>query len=183
MLIKAGIAAVITLAIIATSLQISLPPRPRVLYNPSPSAPMGWYRLAPQTTLNTGDRVAAFAPDWARKLADARGYLPFKYPLIKSVMAVSGEKVCYHTHSVSVPNGVVIPLLVRDRSGRDMPKRFSGCLTLEDGDIWIASPDVQTGFDSRYFGQVSQENVLGKVVYLGNIKDPKTRKIQGFKGE
>ena len=36
----------ITLLIVATGTEISFPPKPKLLYNPSASAPIGWYKLA-----------------------------------------------------------------------------------------------------------------------------------------
>jgi len=77
MLIKASIGAVITAAIVGTTLQIALPPRPKILYNPSSSAPIGWYQLTDNYAPKRNDLVAAYAPDWARKLADERSYLPY----------------------------------------------------------------------------------------------------------
>ena len=67
MLFKGLIAGVITLAIIGTAGQIIFPPKPVLLYNPSESAAVGWYRVRPN--------------EWARILADERGYLPYDYPL------------------------------------------------------------------------------------------------------
>jgi len=118
MLIKAGIGVVITLALVGTTLQVTMPPRPKVLFNPSSSAPIGWYQVTDNPFPKTHDLIAAYAPEWARRLADERSYLPYDYPLIKSVLAVEGDEVCYHIDRVSVPNGADIPLLARDRLGR-----------------------------------------------------------------
>jgi len=168
MLVKAVIGGVITLAVVTTTVQIKFPPKPRVFYNPSPSADIGWYKLEADIIPQIGSQVAAFAPEWARELADERDYLPYDYPLIKSVMAGSGDEICYHKTGVSVPNGSVIPLLVRDRLGREMPAQSVGCIRLKSGEYFLASPDVQSGFDSRYFGPVTSQNILGEVKYLGN---------------
>ncbi len=176
MLIKASISIVMTLAVVGTTLQITLPPRPKILYNPSSSAQIGWYQVTDNNSPKRHDLIAAYAPDWARKLADERAYLPYDYPLIKSVLAVEGDEVCYHIDRVSVPNGADMPLLARDRLGREMPRKFIGCLILGAGEVWIASPDVQTGFDSRYFGPIDQTMIVGGVEYLGNGKVPKPRK-------
>jgi len=105
MLIKAGIGVVITLALVGTTLQVTMPPRPKVLFNPSSSAPIGWYQVTDNPFPKTHDLIAAYAPEWARRLADERSYLPYDYPLIKSVLAVEGDEVCYHIDRVSVPNG------------------------------------------------------------------------------
>jgi len=103
MLFKAGIAGVMTLAVIATGSQIIFPPSPVLFYNPSYSAKVGWYRLKPNEPVLLGSQVAAYAPEWARRFADERGYLPYDYPLIKTVWAVHGDEVCYNNQSVRCP--------------------------------------------------------------------------------
>jgi len=103
MLGKALIAGVITLAIIGTSGQMLFPPKPVLFYNPSYSAPVGWYKLRVNEPIVTGAQVAAYAPEWARIMADERGYLPYDYPLIKTVWAVYGDEVCYNNGSLRVP--------------------------------------------------------------------------------
>lgn len=181
MLGKFIIGGIITAAIIGTTRQIVLPPRPVLLYNPSNSAAIGWYKLTKEETLKLGDQVAAYAPEWARKLADERGYLPYDYPLIKTVWAVEGDKVCYRKSSVNVPKYSDIPRLERDILGRDMPLK-SGCHLLKSGEFMLLSPDVQAGFDSRYFGPVGHENIIGHVEYLGNSKNLKMPKRLGLVG-
>ncbi|WP_416877552.1 S26 family signal peptidase [Litorimonas sp.] len=184
MLFKSLIAGVMTLAIIGTAGQIIFSPKPVLLYNPSESAAVGWYRLRPDETVILGAQVAAYAPKWARKLADERGYLPYDYPLIKTVWAVHGDEVCYNTQSVSVPKRPDIPVLGQDVLGRDMPQK-SGCIVLGSGEYMLLSPDVQTGFDSRYFGPVRAENILGVVEYLENPKTLKSSEkpdLAGFEG-
>jgi len=119
-------------------------------------------------------------------LADKRGYLPYDYPLIKTVWAVHGDEVCYNNQSVSVPKRPDIPVLGlgQDVLGRDMPQK-SGCIVLGLGEVMLLSPDVQTGFDSRYFGPVRAENILGVVEYLENPKNLKSSEkpdLAGFEG-
>lgn len=184
MLIKSLIAGVMTLAVIGTAGQIIFPPKPVLFYNPSYSAKVGWYRLRPNETVVLGSQVAAYAPEWARRLADERGYLPYGYPLIKTVWAVHGDEVCYNKSSVSVPKRPDIPVLDQDVLGRDMPQK-SGCLVLKSGQYLLMSPDVQTGFDSRYFGPVGFESLLGVVEYIGdseNKKIPQKVDLSGFEG-
>ncbi len=171
MLGKFIIAGVITIAVVATTAEIAFPPKPVIFYNPSPSAQIGFYRLSQHQAPELGDQVAAYAPEWARIMADERGYLPYDYPLIKTVSAAQGDEVCYNKMGVRVPDGSVIPVQVRDRQGREMPVK-SGCAVLKPGEYFLISPDVQAGFDSRYFGPVSTENILGTVIFLGSKKTP-----------
>jgi type IV secretory pathway protease TraF len=172
MLFKATIGLIITAAIVISVRQIIVPPEPRLLYNPSQSAAVGWYRVQPNLTIERGSQVAAYAPEWARRLADERGYLPNDYPLIK---------VCYNSQSVSVPKRPDIPLLGQDALGRVMPQ-MSGCIVLKSEEYLLISPDVQNGFDSRYFGPVGKANIIGRVKFIGSIKNKKSSEIVGFVG-
>ena len=74
---------------------------------------------------------------------------------------------------MSVPKRPDIPVLGQDVLGRDMPQK-SGCIVLKSGEYLLISPDVQTGFDSRYFGPVHSENILGVVEYLEESKNLKS---------
>lgn len=61
----------------------------------------------------------------------------------------------------------------------------SGCVVLKADEYFLISPDVQAGFDSRYFGPVSIENILGRVTFVGNKKTPnlsESSEIVGFEG-
>jgi len=181
MLGKFIIGGIITLAVIGSTGQIIFPPKPVLLYNPSYSAQVGWYKLHQNEPIRLGSEVAAYAPEWARKLADERDYLPYEYPLIKSIWALEGDEVCYNNLSVSVPKRPVITSQAQDVLGRDMPMR-SGCIVLAAGEYLLMSPDVQTGFDSRYFGPVRIENILGAVEFLGNRQNDKIADRGGKQG-
>jgi len=181
MLGKFIISGIITVAVIGTAGQIVFPPKPVLLYNPSYSAKIGWYKLSTDEPPKLGSEVAAYAPEWARKMADERGYLPYDYPLIKTVWAIEGDEVCYHKSWVSVPKRPDIPVQEQDALGREMPVKL-GCVTLKSGEFMLLSPDVQTGFDSRYFGPVGLEKILGTVEYLGNSKNLKFSKKSDFVG-
>ena len=153
----------------ATLFQIVRPSTPRLLYNPSPSAPVGWYKVHTNFELRRDHRVAADLPDDARRLAVARHYLPPDIPLIKSVWAVSGETVCHVGDRVEIDGRPPLIVLSDDRFGRPLPQ-LSGCYRLGSGEVFLVSTDAQTSFDSRYFGPVSVELILGEVEYLGRFR-------------
>jgi len=62
-----------------------------------------------------------------------------------------------------------------------MPQK-SGCRVLKSGEYLIISPDVQTGFDSRYFGPIGSNNIVGVVEYVGDSKNLKSSKSAGLVG-
>jgi len=167
MLAKVLISLIATLAVVATAAEIRFPPKPVLLYNPSESAPIGWYKLDKRTDIKVGDMVAVYAPEWARKLADERRYIPYDNPLIKRVVAIEGDKVCRKNNRISVPNYADTIVYERDSSGRAMPV-WSECRTLQSGEVFVISASDMAGFDSRYFGPVGPDNILGKVKFMGN---------------
>lgn len=139
--------------------------RPLLLLNPTDSAARGLYVLEPADAFTRGDLVAARLPDEAAELAAERGYLPLGLPVIKTVWAADGDHVCAEAGRVSAPDRPDLVALAHDRSGRALPL-WSSCRFLNPGEVFLASDEVSTSFDSRYFGPVDTESVLGRVVLL-----------------
>ena len=75
-------------------------PAIQLVFNPTDSAPRGWYFVTPAARFSVGDYVVAQIPKEIALLAAMRGYLPMTVPLLKQVRAVAGVHVC-------VCNGVV----------------------------------------------------------------------------
>ena len=77
-------------------------PLPRLIYNPSDSVAVGWYRVDPQghgtgslpRPLSVGSIVLTTLPPDAAALAAQRGYLPARVPLLKRVGAVAPQELC-----------------------------------------------------------------------------------------
>ncbi len=165
----------------ASLIQIVRPIVPRLLYNPSPSAPIGWYRLRPGEGVKKDDLVAAHLSAEGAALALERRYLPPNIPLIKTVWAVAGEEVCHTNGQVLMRGRPPLIVLKYDALGRALPSR-SGCYRLANDEVFLASNDVQTSFDSRYFGAVKRDLVLGRVKYLGRLRGREGRLKAGHGG-
>ena len=138
---------------------------PRLLYNPSPSAPVGWYRIDTNASVERDDLVAAFAPDRARGLAAERGYLPWDLPLIKTVWAVGGDEICYVSGTLTAPRRPTLTVLGVDGAGRELPS-LEGCETLGDDEVFLVSRKSAASWDSRYFGPVKRSDVLGRAMFV-----------------
>jgi len=141
---------------------VSVTARPWILYNPSDSAPQGFYILSTMARPETGDLVAAWLPREAQSLAVDRGYLRDGIPVIKTVWAVAGDRVCVENRQLTAPFQPPLIALKTDRAGRSMP-HWNDCRVLRSGELFLASNDVLHSFDGRYFGPVPVENVLGRV--------------------
>ena len=143
-------------------------PMPRLIYNPSDSVAVGWYRVDPlgrsagslPRPLSVDSIVLTTLPPDAAALAAQRGYLPARVPLLKRVGAVAPQEVCTAGGVVridDVPSATVLPA---DRWDRPLPS-WQQCRRLEPGELFLLSVTNPASFDSRYFGPVSASAVIG----------------------
>ena len=78
-------------AALGTSAAIDLPKR--LLWNASASAPIGLYAVQPADDLQVSDLVVIAPPPELTTFLAARGYLPKGVPLLKRVLALTGQTV------------------------------------------------------------------------------------------
>lgn len=157
--------AVIGLAVAALSWTVVTPPAPRLLWNASASAPIGLYRVEPQTMPERGDWVIAWPPIGARSLAASRRYLPTGVPLVKRVAAGIGDTVCATGSAIRI-NGAKVALRRNvDGNGRQLPL-WQGCVRLGQGALFLLTSERPDSFDGRYFGVSKRADVIGKAVLL-----------------
>ncbi|HBX54612.1 S26 family signal peptidase [Pseudomonas sp. UBA2684] len=134
---------------------------PRLVYNASDSVPIGWYRITPTDSLTAGDLVLVHLPPEAMALAAQRGYLPTSVPVLKTVGAVAPQQVCVHETQVRVDGRLVAKRLRWDRQGRALPA-WQACRHLVGDELFLLSTANAESFDSRYFGPVSADAVIGR---------------------
>ncbi len=143
-------------------------PLPRLIYNPSDSVAVGWYRVDPlghdtgslPRPLSVGSIVLTTLPPDAATLAAQRGYLPARVPLLKRVGAVAPQEACTTGGIVrvdGVPSAAVLPA---DPWGGPLPS-WPQCRRLRPGELFLLSVTNPASFDSRYFGPVSAAAVIG----------------------
>ncbi|MBH1578431.1 S26 family signal peptidase [Stenotrophomonas maltophilia] len=164
-LVLAGFAAV---GLAALAWAAFVQPLPRLIYNPSDSVPVGWYRVDPiqhragslARSLSVGSIVLTQLPADGAALAAQRGYLPAHVPLLKRVGAVAPQHVCIVAGQVRIDGVPVAAALPADRLGRPLPS-LQLCRRLEPGELFLLSVTNPASFDSRYFGPVSASAVIG----------------------
>ena len=148
-------------ATIALSATLALQPRPHFVWNGSPSAATGLYRVYPGTPPARGDMVIAWVPSEARGLAARRHYLPANIPLVKRVAAVAGDTVCAVGPVLSVNGNRVAERRRFDTAHRRLPW-WEGCATLGKGELFLLMTDAPDSFDGRYFGPTRAADVVGR---------------------
>ena len=164
-LVLAGFAAV---GLAALAWAAFVQPLPRLIYNPSDSVPVGWYRVQPldhraaslPRPLSVGSIVLTRLPADAAALAAQRGYLPTRVSLLKRVGAVVPQHVCIVAGQVRIDGVPAAAALPTDRLGRPLPS-LQLCRRLEPGELFLLSVTNPASFDSRYFGPVSASAVIG----------------------
>ena len=158
-------AALLGAGIACLGLTIALPPLPRLVWNASPSAPIGLYAVSPGAALRRGDMVIAWPPSEARQLAARRHYLPSNVPLVKRIAGIAGDTICAVDRVVRVNGLPVAARRVADTAGRPLPA-WQGCVRLGPGMLFLLMSETPDSFDGRYFGPTLAQDVIGKATPL-----------------
>ena len=138
-------------------------PTPKIIYNPSSSAPRGWYMVKVPAELSRGDFALVKLPASIARFADQRGYLPMTVPLLKRVGAVAGDRVC-ETQGLVYINGVpAAQSLERDGAGR-LLVTWSDCRRLKVLEVFLLGTSSTASFDSRYYGPITVDFVIGVAI-------------------
>ena len=149
------------LACVAAGLMLcTFPPRrssPLVLYNRTPSLPTGFYVYCGGPA-HRGDVVAFALPRSAWPYARLRGEAT-DLRLLKHVLAAGGDFVSTRGGEFRV-NGVCVgPIAPVDAAGRPL-RRWSAARVLSEDELLVGST-YDRSFDSRYFGPIHTDQVLG----------------------
>jgi conjugative transfer signal peptidase TraF len=153
------------LAVVALGAAAARPSRPLLLWNASPSSPVGLYWVSSAGHVKVGDRVVARLPEGSRRLAASRHYLPRGVPAVKLVAAGPGDRICVAGRAILVNGRIAAVRRARDPSGRPMPG-WSGCRALARGEVFLLSPSSPDAFDGRYFGASRTSDLIGTATLL-----------------
>lgn len=133
------------------------------LWNASPSAPIGLYRLQSIDNLEPRDLVAVAAPDPIAAFIAERGYLPPDIPLLKHVAGLPGQIVCRLGRSITVDGVAVGEAQHTDSRRRPMPV-WQGCRRITANDVFLMNPDAENSLDGRYFGPIPRNALLAEAI-------------------
>lgn len=162
---RAPLLAASLLAILGLGVPELATPLPRLVYNASASAPLGFYRVYASDPIGKGDLVLAHLPEPAARFAADRRYLPPSVPVVKRVAALAGDLVCANSGVVVINDRVAADTLLIDREGRPLPA-WEGCRVLAPGEVFLLMENVPASFDGRYFGPISSAAVIGRLMPL-----------------
>jgi conjugative transfer signal peptidase TraF len=151
------VAAVIAIALLLAPAVAT--PTPLLVWNASPSVPIGLYAVA-RIFPHPGDLAVVRLPADMALLAASRTYLPQSAYLLKPVVAAAGDEVCRHSDRIFVNGRLMALARWADRIGRSLPV-WQGCHTLAAHEFFLIA-DHPDSFDSRYFGPLAHEHIVGR---------------------
>ena len=138
---------------------------PRLIWNASASAPVGFYTVAPESTYIVPDLVVVAPPEPLARFMVERGYVGRDVPLLKHVLGLPGQQVCRLRSTITVDGVEMGAALDHDRLGRDLPV-WQGCKTIAQDEIFLMNWEVRDSLDGRYFGPIPASSIIGRALPL-----------------
>ena len=137
----------------------SSPTSPPLILNETASMAKGVYARAGDTqNLRRGDIIAIqMNPASKDYLSGTLGY-PDSTLLIKRVAGMEGDVFCRNGTVVTVGIARVLAAFT-DAKGNDLPS-YDGCWRLSADQVFLLGDDPRS-FDSRYFGPVAKNQLIG----------------------
>ena len=167
---RAGLIIATALATIGVGYPGLTPMPVKLIWNASASAPVGFYSVDFEGPFEVTDLVAVDAPEPLATFLAERGYLPKGVPLLKRVLAVTGQSVCRTGRTITVDGIAAGIALERDRAGRNLPV-WHGCQRIQTGEIFLMNWQVRDSLDGRYFGATSTDHIIGRALPLWTDED------------
>jgi len=160
-----------SIAIVMQAFSMGAKPVPRLLWNASESVPIGFYGVEPVDQLAVTNLVVALPPNSLATFLDERGYVPLGVPLIKRILALSGQSVCRNELVISVDGVTMGMALAHDRQGRPLPV-WHGCRAIAQGEVFLMNWDEPASFDGRYLGPIPLHAIIGRAKPLWTLNKP-----------
>lgn len=129
-----------------------------VLYNATPSMPVGFY-LRTSDSIERGAIVTVRAADVAPGYAAQRNFADEGDRFLKRVAGAAGDEVCAARAAVTLNGARVAQRQARDSAGRPLPT-WEGCVTLDEAQVFLLG-DTPDSFDGRYWGPTPVERIEG----------------------
>lgn len=151
-------AALVAAAALTFAVGLGLHPRDLVLYNHSPSLPVGVY-VRSDRAVGRGAIVTVRAREVAPDYAATRRFDGARDRFIKRVAAQAGDRVCAEGEHMFLAGSRPLHRFTRDSVGRTLPA-WTGCRTLQRDELLLLG-DTEDSFDGRYWGPVSVSQIEG----------------------
>jgi conjugative transfer signal peptidase TraF len=130
----------------------------RILFNHSPSVPVGLYLRIDEAPAR-GRFVTVRALHVAPAAARVRGFDGARDRFLKRVAAEGGDRVCAEGEALVINDAPPLPRRAHDSLGAPIPA-WSGCRVLGIGEYLLLG-DTPDSFDGRYWGSVTSDQIEG----------------------
>jgi len=134
-----------------------------LIWNASASLPKGFYLILSDDNIRHGQIAVVNPPPALARWMAQRRYLPAGVPLLKTVAATSGNRVCRVGNVISFRSQNIATAKTSDRMGRPLPV-WQGCKRIGDDELFLINDHHADSLDSRYFGPLPAKNILGRAV-------------------
>jgi len=139
-------------------------PYPPVIYNATDSLPHGFYLVRPGRVYHKGQLVVCEVPEHVRALVVSRQWLKEDGLFIKTIVGIPGDTARVRKGQFVVNDTDFGPVHKYDSQGGKLPAYVYDACSV-NGYI-LAAPGKERSFDSRYFGPVRPELILGEAIPL-----------------
>jgi conjugative transfer signal peptidase TraF len=167
---RSRILAVMALAVIGFVSTSAVETPPKLVWNATASAPIGFYTIEPADRIEVPELVAVMPSEALARFMVARGYVGHGVPLLKRVVGLPGQRLCRTGGTITVDNVEMGDAFERDRLGRDLPV-WQGCRIIADGELFLMNWDVPDSLDGRYVGPIPATSVIGRALPLWTDED------------
>jgi conjugative transfer signal peptidase TraF len=137
------------------------PIAPRFIWNASASVPIGLYAIRPTGALHVTELVVVQPPSALATLLDDRHYLAKGVPMLKRILALSGQTVCRTERTITVDGVAIGEALDRDSRGRPLPV-WRGCRVVASDEVFLMNWQSRDSLDGRYFGPLPASTIVGR---------------------
>ena len=141
----------------------------RLTLQSSDSMPKGLYEVTvaslKEKQLTRGETVVFLPPVKILPFLQTRHWVSSHDWMMKKIMGIPGDKVCLKNHLVWINKYPLGPILDEDHQHRVLP-HLKFCRTLSQDEYFVMSTYIERSFDSRYFGPISGDSIIGKALPL-----------------
>ena len=137
---------------------------PVLLVNLTPSIPKGFYYISTEKKPKKGDFVAFHLPKKIRESLGGRSWLHPTYPFIKKIGAISKDLICREGNEITINTTQLFLASKKDSQELGLPT-WSGCVEIK-ADFFLPIGQHSSSFDGRYFGQISNKQIIGQATPL-----------------
>lgn len=153
-----GLTFIAVLAIVVTGIENA---GYHITFATTPSVPKGFYFVCPAKKINRYDIIEFLPPDNILNFIKTNHWVPKNGLVIKYAFALPHDHVCIRNQTIWINGNKIGPIHKFYAKNKRLPQ-IKLCRTLTNNEYLFLSTKNERSFDSRYFGVVTADRILGK---------------------